>query len=210
MKKLFLILAMVAGAALLFAPMSAAVVVDFPITVTVPKATGVNIVAVKVLSAGNVFSKTPVDSFDFNPLYPTTAGVWLPDHYYAVDVGVTLGAGSTNITIQYIEGNPPLGQPSNNTLGYKTTASFFSITGGPAPADQVSTPIATSAGSKALLISLVGGVNITPTMLDGGFFRAYVGVYPGDDATLTLGKPFVGSDVPGPYTGTFRVTATVA
>ncbi|MBN1869317.1 MAG: hypothetical protein JW847_01900 [Candidatus Omnitrophica bacterium] len=210
MKKLLLILAIVVGGAMLFSSLGAADIVNFPITVTVPQATGVNIVAVSVLSEGNVFGTTPVTSFNFNPLSPTTSGVWLPDHYYAVDVGVTGGTGSTNITLRYIEGTRPTGQPLDNSLGYKTTASFFSITGGPAPEDQVSTPLATSVGTKALLINLASDVTITPLLLNGGFFRAYIGVYPGGDATLTDGKPFTNADVPGTYTGTLRVTATVA
>ncbi|MFA5261791.1 MAG: hypothetical protein WC450_11245 [Candidatus Omnitrophota bacterium] len=214
MKKLFLSLAALLGAAMICTPLGMADEVDFPLTVTIPKATGVNIVAVSVNSASNQFGTTPVSQFNFNPMTYTTTNninVWLPDHYYAIDVGVTGGSGSTNITLQYSEGSRPTLQPANSSLGYKTTASFFSITGGPAPEDQVITPLTTSAGSKALLIDLVGGVSITPALLNGGFFRANVGVYAGDDATnLPNGKPFVNTDVPGTYTGTLTVTATVA
>ena len=210
MKKLFLIATLAVGATLLLSPLGRAAFVDFPITVTVPTATGVNIVAVKVITAGNVFGTTPVSSFNFDPMTLSPLGVWLPDHYYAVDVGVTGGSGSTNITLQYTEGLNP-NNNATNSLGYKTTATFVRITGGPAPADQVQTPITTSAGSKALLTNLTGGVNVTPVMLSGGFFRAYVGIYPGDDvATLPQGKPFTNADVPGTYTGTLKVTATVA
>ena len=82
----------------------------------------------------------------------------------------------------------------------------FLFLGGPAPADQTQTDL-----SKWLLIDLVGGEDVTPTDLDGGFFRAYIGVYAGDDATTyPEGKPFLSTDVPGTYTGTVRVTATVA
>ncbi|MCK5601481.1 hypothetical protein KAR91_06425 [Candidatus Pacearchaeota archaeon] len=213
MKKIFLTLVVLSGFVLMVPPVGMADIADFFITVNVPQATGVNIVAVEVLSDGDVFGETPVTSFDFNPLDLTTDGVWLPDHYYAIDVGVSGGAGSTDITVQYTEGSSPSEQPSDNTLGYKTTASFFSVTGGPAPADQDQTPLSTSAGAEALLIDLIGGVSITPTMLDGGFFRAYVGIYAGDDATtFPEGKPFTNSDVPSPpaYTGTLTITATVA
>lgn len=214
MKKLFLTMAMLLGFALMSTPLSMADTVNFDLTVFIPTATGVNIVAVEVDSATNEFGTTPVTAFNFNPMEFITEGdanVWLPDHYYAIDVGVTGGTGSTNITVSYTEGSSPTGQPTNSTLGYKTTASFFTVTGGPAPEDQITTPITTSAGSKVLLIDLVGGVSITPTLLDGGFFRGLVGVYPGDDsATLPAGKPFIGTDVPGTYTGTLTITATVA
>lgn len=217
MKKLFLTIAILLGIALVFVPSSFAQstkTVDYDLSVFIPTATSVNIVAVEVDSASNSFGTTPVTAFNFNPMTFITensANVWLPDHYYAIDVGVTGGAGSTNITVSYTEGSSPSGQPTNNTLGYKTTAAFFTITGGPAPADQVTTPITTSVGSKALLIDLIGGVAVTPTMLDGGFFRGLVGVYPGDDATnLPEGKAFINTDVPGSYTGTVTITATVA
>ena len=211
MKKIFLILAMFLGLALVFAPLSMALTVEdsFEITVNVPTATGVSISAAKVVGT----TYTPVDAFDFGFVssdFKPALGIWLPNFYFVIDIGVTDGAGSTDITLTYEEGDAPSGQPDDKTLGYKTTAEFFSITGGPAPEDQTTTPIDTAVGSKALLFDLIGGVNITPTMLDGGFSRTSIGIYAGDDAaTLPDGSPFTNSDRPGGYAGTLLVSATL-
>jgi hypothetical protein len=218
MKKPILTILVLLGFVLMLAPVSSAQVSDevsFPITVTLPTATGVSIVAVRVdyVEGGDdVWGTTPVSSFDFNPLgYLTTAGIWAPNHYYAIDVGVTGGAGLTTVTVQYAEGTRPTGQALG--LGFKAAATFRSVSG--APGSQTEADVATSVGTRALLDSLTGGVTVTPAMLGSGFFRAYVGIYTGDDPTTTVdetipgGVPFINTDVPGPYTGTLTVSATV-
>ncbi|HQP10011.1 MAG TPA: hypothetical protein PKV41_01350, partial [Candidatus Omnitrophota bacterium] len=121
--------------------------VSFPITAYLPAATGVSIVATRVDADTDEFLNT-VTAFNFGTLSPVN-GVYLSDYYFAVDVGVTNGAGSTNITLTYEEGLPLI---EGNSLGYKTTAAFFTIKGGPDPEDQVQEPISTSVGTKSLLI----------------------------------------------------------
>lgn len=206
MKKLLLILLLVVGLALMMAPVSSAQeVATFPITAYLPPATGIVITATRVNASTDEFLNT-VTSFEFGTLSPTN-GVFLSDYYFAVDVGVTAGAGSTNITLTYEEGLPAI---TGNSLGYKTTADFVAITGG--PDDQTETPIATTLGTKALLIDLEDpGVSIVPSDLGGGFFRAYIGIYAGGDSNLPDGKPFTASDSPDTtYNGTLIVSATLA
>lgn len=217
MKKLFFIMGALLGTFLIFTPVSMAQITDeaaFDITVNVPQATGINIVAVQVI--GTDFGTTPVTAFNFGfsaTDYNSTLGIWLPPHQYAIDVGVTGGGGAIDITLTYAEGNSPSGQPSDKTLGYKTVATFFSVTGGPAPEDQTTALLSVpGVGSKTLLKNLVGtGADVSAASLNGGFFRALVGIYPGDDTAITNdgGSPFTNADLSGPYTGTLTVSATV-
>jgi hypothetical protein len=207
MKKLLTLL-LVMGLALALVPVSSAQeVATFDITAYLPAATGVVIKATRVVASNDDFLNT-VTSFDFGTLSPIN-GVFLSDYYFAVDVGVTAGAGSTNITLTYEEGLPLI---AGNSLGYKTTADFVAITGGPGPEDQTETPIATSLGTKTLLIDLEDpGVSIAPSDLGGGFFRAYIGIYPGGDASLPDGMPFTaGDEADTTYHGTLIVSATLA
>ncbi|MCK5014954.1 MAG: hypothetical protein KAS66_14170 [Candidatus Omnitrophica bacterium] len=217
MKKLLLTIGLMLVATLIFTPLSIAQVTDeasFDITVDVPPATGINIVAVQVI--GSSFGTTPVTAFDFGFVsgdFNTGLGIWLPAHSYAIDVGVTGGGGTTDITMTYVEGNSPLNQPSDKTMGYKTVATFFTVTGGPAPADQTTTLLSVPGlGSKTLLKNLIGtGAGISGLSLNGGFFRSLIGIYPGDDTTINTdgGTPFTNSDLSGSYTGTLTVSATV-
>ena len=180
----------------------------------VPSATGINIVAVKVI--GSSFGTVSETAFDFGFVsgdYNTGLGIWLPVHSYAIDVGVTGGGGGTDITMTYAEGDSPDGQPTNKTLGYKTVATFFTVTGGPAPTDQTTTLLSVPGlGSKTLLKNLIGtGAQISGTSLGGGFSRTLIGIYPGDDMTINTdgGTPFTNGDLSGSYTGILTVSATL-
>jgi len=206
MKKIILSIVMVFGLALVFVPVNKAAVVDFTVSASIPSASGVSIVATEVDSQSNVFGGT-VTALDFDPMtYNSGLGIWLPDHYFAIDVGVTGGAGSANVTVTYTEGSKPVGQ--TNGLGFKSTATFVKITG--PEDDQVEAPLA--AHAKQLLKDLAGGEQLTGAELLGGFLRVYVGVFPGDDAAILSagGEPFTNADVAGDYDGTLTITATVA
>ena len=206
MKKIVLSVTVLLGLALIFTPANRADEVDFLVSATVPAASGISIVATKVDSASNVFGAT-VSALNFDPLtFNSNLGIWLPDHYFAVDVGVTGGAGSVNVTVTYTEGSKPTGQTKG--LGFKSTATFVKITG--PENNQVETDLI-SHGPKKLLKDLAGGEQFTGAELFGGFLRAYVGIFPGDDQVILDqgGEPFTNADVPGNYDGTLTITATL-
>jgi hypothetical protein len=205
MKKLFMLAVFMLG----LAPAAMALITDskqFVVSATVPAASGINIVATQVSLPGNVFGAS-VTAMDFNPLtFDSTNGIWIPNHYFAVDVGASNGAGNPNITVSYGSESKPAGQVKG--LGFKSTATFVKITG---PAgSQVETPLAAH-GPKKLLNSIAGGENITAAEISGGFFRVYVGLYTGDNAGLNTlgGEPFTNGDKPGTYQGTLTVSATI-
>lgn len=208
MKKLVLCLALVFGFTMTMAPAANAVDVDFLVSASIPAANGISIVATEVDANSNVFGST-VNALDFDSMaFNSNLGVWLPDHYFAIDVGVTGGAGSADVTVSYNEGAIPNGQTKG--LGWKSTATFVKITG-PNNA-QVETELV-SHGPKRLLTQLESSAEqLTGAELLGGFLRVYVGIFPGDDQTLINlgGEPFTNSDVPGTYDGTLTISATVA
>jgi hypothetical protein len=70
----------------------------------------------------------------------------------------------------------------------------------------------TSHGPTKLLNQIIGGGEaIASTELNGGFFRVYVGIYPGGISAIDTagGAPFTNADLPGDYDGTLTITATV-
>lgn len=207
MKKTTVSIAVMLGLTLVFTPVNRADVVDFLVSATIPSASGISIVASKVDSSSGDFFSGNVSALDFDPMaFNSNLGIWLPDHFFAVDIGVTDGAGSANVTVTYTEGSKPSGQV--NGLGFKSTATFVKITG---PEDnQVETELA-SHGPKKLLKDLAGGEQFTGAELFGGFLRVFVGIFPGDDQTILGqgGEPFTNADVPGSYNGTLTITATV-
>ena len=208
MKKIGSSLAVLLGLALIFTPANKAAEVDFLVSASIPAANGVNIVATQVDAATDQFGQT-VSALDFDPMiFDSQNGIWLPDHYFAIDVGVTGGTGSVDVTVEYNEGSKPNGQILG--LGFKTIATFVKITG--PQGNQVETPLAAH-GPKKLLKDLEGGgEQFTGAELLGGFLRVYVGIFPGDDQAILNagGEPFTNSDVPGDYDGTLTITATVA
>ena len=206
MRKIKLFMAALA-AVLVITTSSWAVSVPFTVSASIPAATGISIVATQVNSANNQFG-AQVTALDFNPMaFNATNKVWLPDHYFAIDVGATGGAGNPNITVKYAEGAKPVGQP--NGLGFKSIATFVKITGGPAPADQIQTDLA--AHPKKPLKNITAGEVIGNAEIAGGFFRVYIGIYPGGDAALAaLGaEPFTNGDKSGNYDGTLTITAVL-
>jgi len=207
MKKTALSITVLLGLSLVFTPVNRADVVNFLVSATIPSANGISIVATQVDSASNQFGAT-VTTLNFDPMvFNSNLGIWLPNHFFAIDVGVTGGAGSAAVTVTYVEGAKPNGQ--TNGLGFKSTATFVKITG--PDNDQVETELV-SHGPKKLLKDLAGGEQFTGAELLGGFLRAYVGIFPGDDQTILNlgGEPFTNEDVPGTYNGVLTITATVA
>lgn len=178
---------------------------EFVVSATVPSATGISITATQVDSATDTFG-AQVNELNFDPMtFNALNSIWLPDHYFAVDVGSTGGAGSPDVVVTYGNEASPAGQIKG--LGFKSTATFVKITG--PEGSQTETPLVTH-GPKKLLASLAGE-NITSAELATGFLRTYVGIFPGDDAAILAdgGEPFTNADMPGLYQGTLTFTATI-
>lgn len=206
MKKIIMGTIALLGLSFILARSVMALSVPFAMTATVPAATAVSITATKVLTPSNTWVPGTVSAFNFDPLtYNSENGIWVPAHYFAVDVGVSGGVGNPNVTVSYGSESSPVGQPKG--LGYKATASFIKVTG--PTGTQVETPFATH--PKKLLKSITSGESITRTEIAGGFLRLYVGIYTGNDTGLNAagGEPFTNGDLPGSYTGTVTVTAVI-
>lgn len=180
---------------------------QFIVTATLPQATGVTITATQVRVSDNAFQNQVTD-LNFDPLtFDSVNGIWVPDHYFAIDVGGTGGAGNPNVTVSYGNETSPPGQIKG--LGFKSVATFVKITG--ATGSQTETPLA-GHGPIQLLKDLTDGEIINGTELNGGFLRVYVGIYPGGNATIDAagGEPFTNADQPGTYQGTLTITAVVS
>ena len=201
MKKFFYLLT--AAAVMLVAqgtgPAGAATT-SFVVSASVPAATGVSIVASQVNSTTNAFTPVAGTNLSFDPLtFNTTNNIYLPNHFFAIDIGVTGGAGAPNTTVTYTEGLNPNG--AGKGLGWHSAATFVRVEG----ATEV--PLTTH-GPKKLLKDL-SSENITVAESTGGFLRVYAGILTGDATTPAGGIPFSNADKPGAYNGTLVVTATV-
>jgi len=205
MKKLILSIFVMVGLTLAFTQVNRAATVDFVVTATVPAATGVSILATEVDSASNVFGQQ-VSALNFDPMtFDSQNGIYLPDHYFVIDVGAVGGAGSPDVNVTYTEGAKPAGQ--TNGLGWKSICTFVKVTG--SPGNEVQTDM-TAHGPKKLLKD-ISGESILESELTEGFLRMYVGVFPGDDSGILAagGEVFSNADEAGTYNGTLSVTATV-
>jgi hypothetical protein len=180
----------------------------FTLSATVPAATGVSIIASSVNSTTNAFTTVSGTSLSFDPLtFDTTNSIFIPNHYFAIDVGPAGGGGSTDVTVTYTEGANPNATTggSGHGLGWKAEGTFVKIAGG------TETPL-TSHGPKKLLKSLIGGEHVTLTELSGGTFRMYIGIVTNPTAA---GEPagaevISAADKTGSYTGSLVVSATVS
>jgi hypothetical protein len=197
------ILGLLIGAALLITtvPVAQAIQQNFVVSAVVPAATGASLAAASVVSttAGPVFTPIALGSLNFGTLkFDTANGIYLPDHFFAIDVGTTGGAGTPSVNVQYTDGTSPTG--ATKTLGDHTQATFVRVPG---------------TGSEVTLTShtkVLKSINETvlPAEIAGGFLRIYVGVVTGENGkTAAGGVPFSNADAPGTYTGALVVTATV-
>lgn len=182
----------------------------FTVSATVPAATGISISVDSVNSTTNVFTllASGTTALSFDPMtYNATNAIYIPSVYYALNFGVTGGAGTPDLTVTYNEGTNPNG--TTNGLGYKTTATFAKEvvgTGG-----TTTETLLSDHGPKKRLIDL-NGEHVTYTELAGGYPRIYVGVWTGTTtvpADPSNGQPFSNGDAPGTYTGSLVVTAVV-
>jgi len=190
-----------------------AVQTAFTVSATIPDATGIGMTVSSVNSSTNTFTTQPAGTtaLSFDPMtFNSTSKIYLPDHYFALDIGVTGGSGSPDTTVTYTEGaNPNNGTSHPNGLGHKSTATFAKEVAGSTGA-TVET-LLTAHGPKKRLTDL-SGEHVAFTEVSGGFLRIYLGIWTGSTtspADPTNGEPFSNTDVAGQYNGSLLVTAVV-
>ncbi len=183
---------------------------SFPVSVTIPASSGIDIVATEVDSATDTFG-LQVSSLNFDPLtffatddQGNPMNIWLPDHYYAMDVGVVSNGSGTvqSVVVEYTEGSKPAGQTEG--LGHRTTADFVKMS--IVNSQEVQTPL--SIGKKALIDLSPPGQLVTGAEIANGWLRLFVGANDGTSTNVT-GGPISNADRPGPYNGTLKFTGTV-
>lgn len=180
--------------------LAGAATTSFLVSASVPAATGVSITASRVNSATNAFTPVAGTNLSFDPLtFNATNGIYLPDHFFAIDVGVVGGAGAPSVVVAYTEGLNP-NNPGKG-LGWHSAATFIRVEG--------TTEVPLTAHGPKKLLKDISSENITSTETTGGFLRVYAGILTGDATTPATGVPFTNADKPGAYNGTLVVTATV-
>ena len=187
-----------------------AVPTTLTVSATVPSATGVDPSVSSVNAITNVFTALPegTTALSFDPMtFNAANSIYMPSVYYALDIGVSNGSGSPDVTVTYNEGSNPNG--ITNGLGYKSTVTFakeVSATGG-----GTTETLLTAHGPKKRLIDL-NAEHVAFTELTGAFLRIYLGIWTGSTATPVdplNGQPFSNSDAPGLYTGSLIITSVV-
>jgi|CXWL01.1.fsa_nt_gi hypothetical protein len=180
--------------------LAGAATTSFLVSASVPAATGVSITASRVNSATNAFTPVAGTNLSFDPLtFNAINGIYLPDHFFAIDVGVVGGAGAPSVVVAYTEGLNP-NNPGKG-LGWHSAATFIRVEG--------TTEVPLTAHGPKKLLKDISSENITSTETTGGFLRVYAGILTGDATTPATGVPFTNADKPGAYNGTLVVTATV-
>lgn len=178
----------------------------FSIQANIPAATGSNIDAFSVQGTPPVFTAVPGTVLSFNTgtsmPYNSTLGIYIPTHFYAINVSGTGGAGAPDVTVSYTGDTKPVGQ--TNGLGVKATATFMKVVG-------TTETALTTHGPKKRLIDV--SESIAKAELGGGALRIYLGVVTKDPAAAIQdpanSEPFTNADQPGAYSGTLLVSATV-
>lgn len=201
---------LVAIFAFVLLPTQHAGAVTFDVSADVKAATGVTISATEntIVGGNEVFGPT-VTAFDFNTAsgfltLDAANGILISDHFFAIDVAATGGAGGPDVDVSYGSEVSPAGQAKG--IGWKTTATFNKVTG----PEGSQTDVTMGAYGTKLLAQLTTLLNIPKADLLGGFLRIRVGIYDGANAGLNAagGEPFTNADAPGPYSGILTVTAT--
>ncbi len=178
----------------------------FTLSASIPAATTVGINAFSVNASTNVFTAVTGTSLSFNPMTLDSINkIYLPDHYFAIDVAPSNGAGQANVTFTYTEGANPNSTIGRHGLGWKSTATFIKVVG------TTETGITTH-GPKKMLKDL-SGENILSSEVSGGFLRVYVGIVAKDPTAVfpdpATSEVFSNADKAGSYDGTLLISATL-
>ena len=177
----------------------------FTVSASVPASTSVGINAFRYNAADNSRTASASNALSFDPLtFNAATSVYLPDHYFAVEVAPTAGAGNTDVTVAYTEGANP--NTPNHGLGWKSTATFVKVVG--------STETSLSAHGPKKMLKDLAGEHITPAEIAGAFLRVYLGIVTKDPAAAipdpATSEVFTNSDHAGTFDGSLLFTATVS
>ena len=178
------------------------------LSANIPAATGATVAVSSVNPTTLVFTPVTGTALTFDPMALNSQfKIFLPNHFFAIDIGVTGGAGSVNTTVTYTDALNP-NAPAHG-LGWKSTATFVKVTG--ATGSQTETFLTTH-GPKKMLKDLTGET-INSTEITGGFLRVYLGIVTGDPNANpkepTGAEVFTTADKGGNYTGTLVVSNTL-
>lgn len=199
---------LVVQAALLYAATS-----TFSLSATIAGITGSSISAQTVTPGTTTTVWAPVTgtALSFDPLTLktyTVSGVtyqsFAPNHYFAIDVAGTGGAGTPSTTLNYVEGVSPTGSTADQKLGNRANVTYKALKYNPGAA-PTEYNIPTHLGG---LLKNVINETITPaqvTATGGSWLRVYLGLNNGSVAGQT---PFSPADPAGSYTGQLTITST--
>jgi len=195
------------------AGMASADTKSYTVSATIPAATSAGIQAFSAAGAApagptatGVNFNTAVNgsTLSFDPVtYRDNIGIYLPDHYFFIDVGPQAGSANVDVTVSYVEGANP-NSPSHG-LGWKATIVFVKIVG-------TTETFMSSHGPKKMLKDLSGEHVTAAELSGGGFLRMYMGFVTKDPAAAipdpAASEVFSAADRAGAYSGSLVITAT--
>ena len=130
-----------------------------------------------------------------DPVTGVAPNIWRATNFFAIDVA-NVGPGSPNVTsVTYTEGP----KPQTKGLGYK--ANLVIVKGVYQSADVV------LAGHTKRPLRSVIGESVSSADTAGGWARIYIGL--ADGKVASEGEPFTNADLPGKYSGTLTISASV-
>ncbi|MBF0485667.1 MAG: hypothetical protein HQL16_04030 [Candidatus Omnitrophica bacterium] len=178
---------------------------NFAVSATIPLTSSISINASSINSTTKAWTAVTGTALSFDPMtFNTTNGIFLPDHFFAIDAASSGTTGAPTVTMTYVEGTNPNG--TGHGLGWKTSASFWKVTG----SGTATTETGLTLGRK--MLKDLAGTTVAPTDITGGWLRMYVGINTGDSTAVppftTDMEVFSNADKAGTYTGTLSVTAT--
>lgn len=198
----------------------AAFAATFPTSVTVPGPVDVAPVATRVNGTGlspadwqpgavTSLNFDPMTLFNFaDPANPAnTFAIFLPDHFFAIDVGFVFatGASISGVVVSYSQPEAIGG------FGTRSTATFVRKTRN-ADGSEAPETFTGPGNGKARLIDLVApGTQVSLATLAGGWLRLYVGIVAKDPAANppdpANAEVFAPGTTPGTFTGTLVITS---
>jgi hypothetical protein len=181
----------------------------FTVSATVPLATSITMTVNSINSTGSaVFTPVSGTALSFDPMtFNSTNGIYVPNHYYSIDIATASGAGTPDTTVTYTEGANPNG--ATNGLGFKATATFAKevYTGASTP------PTETITSLGKIRFTDLNGTHEPFSAIAPGWLRIYLGVWTGETTTAPIdpanGQPFTNADAAGAYSGTLTITSTI-
>ena len=185
----------------------------FTVSASIPAATSTSIKAFRAAGAApagptavgvDFNSAVSGTTLSFDPMtFDATNGIYLPDHYFFIDIAPS-GGSNVDVTLSYNEGANP-NAPAHG-LGWKATTTFMKVTG------STETPLS-ALGPKKMLKDL-SGEHITPAETSGAFLRVYLGIVTKDPSAAipdpAASEVFSAADKPGSYDGALVITATTS